>query len=243
MKIPLTINPGDAEVKIMSNVSRRFNILLILSVALSVVLSSLAVSVFLMVRIKESTVERNQVHLMGISRTISSYIESAVNVNYQLSVSSDIRKTILEADPDWAKRSELYDSLYDTSSPPAADAGYPPLAELKIHFSFADLFHVEDREGNQTARSHGPLGQRSERWWYQRIAVNQDYRPFISGSYFSLTGGIPVATIFHPVIEKGEFLGIMATDVNFDRLQELVQGALEDTYVIVTDMDGVIIAH
>ncbi len=68
---------------------------------------------------------------------------------------------------------------------------------------------------------------------------------FIDHSYFSVTGNKPVASAFHPVFQDDRFTGIMGTDINFDRLQDMISGYLNspDLYAIVIDSAGVIIAH
>ena len=117
--------------------------------------------------------------------------------------------------------------------------------ELQQRYDFVELFFLQDADGNQCARSYGDLGQRADRWWFKTMALNKNYHPFLSHSYYSLTGAKPVASIFHPVMDGERFLGIMGMDINFQELQELVESymVLEDMYAIVTDMEGVVIAH
>ncbi len=229
----------------MSKISRKFNLLLILSVALSVFLSSLSITVYLLIRYEQNILERDRIQLDGISENIRAFLEHAITINYQLSISPEIRDSILEADSDWDIRSSLYSSEYETSSSSGLRSGHPLLTELQSRYNFTELFFVQDKNGDQTARSLGALGRRADRWWYKNIALEQDYRPFLSHSYYSLTGGIPVASIFHPIMDKGQFIGIMGMDINFAKLQEIVESfmVLDDMYAIVTDMEGVIIAY
>ena len=67
----------------------------------------------------------------------------------------------------------------------------------------------------------------------------------MSKSYYSMTGDKPVASAFHPIFKDNRFIGIMGTDINFDKLQGLVQNYLDskDLFAIIIDPEGVVIAH
>jgi len=112
-------------------------------------------------------------------------------------------------------------------------------------YDFVELFFVQDAAGDQTSRSFGPLGHRGQRWWFRKITENHNYRSFMSKSYYSMTGDKPVASAFHPIYRDNRFIGVMGTDINFDKLQGMVQNYLdtEDLYAVVIDPEGVIIAH
>ncbi|MBF9018226.1 MULTISPECIES: HD domain-containing phosphohydrolase [unclassified Oceanispirochaeta] len=229
----------------MSKVSRKFNTLLILSVALSVFFSSMTVTVYLLFRAEKDTHEKNLIHLQGLAENIRAFLDHGVTLNYQLSINPEIKDSILEAEEDWDTRRENYSRNYNTDTAVQDLFGTPLLSMLQQQYDFVELFFVQDKQGFQTARSFGALGQRTDRWWFKKMAVNQDYRSFLSHSYYSLTGGKPVASIFHPIMDEGQFIGIMGMDINFDKLQEIVESymVLEDIYAIVTDMEGVVIAH
>jgi HD-GYP domain-containing protein (c-di-GMP phosphodiesterase class II) len=229
----------------MSKVSRKFNTLLILSVALSVFFSSMTVTVYLLFRSEKDTHEKDLIHLQGLSENIRAFLDHGVTLNYQLSINPDIKDSILEADKNWNSRTDAYESSYDIKSSLHDLSGFSVLSNLQQQYDFVELFFVQDKQGNQTARSFGPIGQRADRWWYKKMAVSQDYRSFLSHSYYSLTGDKPVASIFHPIMYEGQFIGIMGMDINFDKLQDIVESymVLEDMYAIVTDMEGVVIAH
>ncbi len=228
----------------MSKVSRKFNLLLILSVSLSVLFSSMSITVYLLIRSERDLHEKDLIHLQGLAENISGFLDHAFTLNYQLSINPDIRKSILEAG-EWEERRALYSERFNTGTAPGGGSGFPLLADLQQRYDFVELFFLQDKDGDQCARSSGPLGRRADRWWFKQMAVNQDYRAFLSHSYYSLTGAKPVASIFHPVMDGGRFIGIMGMDINFQKLQELVESymVLEDMYAIVTDMEGVVIAH
>lgn len=229
----------------MSKVSRKFNTLLILSVALSVLFSSMTITVYLLFRSEKDTHEKDLIHLQGLSENIRSFLDHCVTLNYQLSINPDVKNTILDAQENWDIRRERYALRYNTETSLNDRSGYPLLSNLQQQYSFVELFFVQDQFGHQTARSFGPIGRREDRWWYKKMAVNQDYRSFLSHSYYSLTGAKPVASIFHPIMDNGQFIGIMGMDINFEKLQEIIESymILEDMYAIVTDMEGVVIAH
>ncbi|MDA3958262.1 HD domain-containing phosphohydrolase [Oceanispirochaeta sp.] len=189
--------------------------------------------------------EKDQIQLQGLAENIRGFLDHAVTINYQLSLNPEIRNTIINADPDWDRRSKAYNLLYDTQSSPIDTSGLPLLDQIQKQYDFVELFFVQDSQGDQTARSFGSLGRRADRWWFKEMAVNQDYRSFLSHSYYSLTGAKPVASVFHPIMDEGSFVGIMGMDINFQKLQDIVESfiILDDMYAIVTDMDGVVIAH
>ena len=109
---------------------------------------------------------------------------------------------------------------------------------------YVDLFFIQGTDGMQTARSKGKLGDRSQRWWFKQIM--EDKKPFVSKSYFSLSGGIPVTSIFIPIYDQSNNLkGIMGTDIKLDTLQEMVEKITkkDGIYAYVIDSEGVVIAH
>lgn len=109
---------------------------------------------------------------------------------------------------------------------------------------YFELLFIQDEYGMQTARSEGSLGDRSQRWWFKKIM--DDKKPFVSKSYFSMTGNIAVTSIFLPIHSKNNSLmGIMGSDIKLDKLQEMVEKiTIEDgIFAYVIDSEGVVIAH
>jgi len=229
----------------MSKITRKFNLLLILSVGLSVLLSTLTITAYLLFRSGKDMHEKDLIHLRGLADSIEGYLDHAFTLNYQLSINPEILDTIRTAAPDWNARLDLYDRTYLTGRSVQEGSGYPLLTTIHKQYGFVELLFVQDAAGDQTARSYGPVGHRGERWWFRAMAEEQNYRPFLSHSYYSMTGDKPVASIFHPIMEKGRFMGIMGMDINFRHLQTLVDSYLmsRDMYAVVTDRKGVVIAH
>lgn len=216
----------------MSKISRKFNFLLILSIGLPVIISSVTLSTYLLNRSASQRHEMNLIYIDGLVENIESFLEQTNMLNLHLSINSEIKDSLITANKNWEERQNEY-------------KGLELLTEMQELYEFVDLFFLQDIEGNQTARSSGNLGQRASRWWFKQIMADPNHKSFLSHSYFSVTGNKPVASVFHPVYNDGEFIGIMGTDINFEYLQNLVEGFLgtSDLYALVTDMDGTVIAH
>ena len=99
----------------MRKISYKFNLLLILSVTVSVLISSLATTTYLLYTSEKDTHEKNLVHIKGLADNISSFLDHATTLNYQLSLNSQIVNSLLMADPQWDNRVKSYNRLYNTS--------------------------------------------------------------------------------------------------------------------------------
>ncbi|MFZ5352410.1 MAG: cache domain-containing protein [Bacillota bacterium] len=108
---------------------------------------------------------------------------------------------------------------------------------------FFDLLYMMDTKGDQTARSKGSLGNRVSRWWF--IQMMETKKPFVSKSYYSLSGNIAVNSIYFPVYNAyGQLLGIMGSDIKLDAIQEMVDKfSTESRYAYVLDGEGAVVAH
>ena len=228
----------------MSKISRKMYLLLVLSIGLSVTISSWFITAYLLIQSEKDQNQINKIHLEGLVDSIEQFFMHAVTLNHMLAINPNLVDTVVNS-PDWEERSRLYTETYNVREGVAPDSGFPLLAQTHLDYSFIELLFLQDAAGDQTARSFGPLGRRKERWWYKKIAGEEDYWPFISHSYYSLTGQKPVASIFHPVFQGEDFAGILGMDINFNHLQRLTASYLnsDEMYAIVVDMNGVIIAH
>ncbi len=228
----------------MSKISRKMYLLLVLSIGLSVTISSWFITAYLLIQSEKDQNQINEIHLEGLVDSIEQFFMHAVTLNHMLAINPTLADTVVNS-PGWEERSRIYGDRYNVREGVAPDSGFPLLAETHLDYSFIELLFLQDARGDQTARSFGPLGRREERWWFKKIAGEKDYRPFISHSYYSLTGKKPVASIFHPVFQGQDFAGIMGMDINFNHLQKLTASYLnsDEMYAIVVDMNGVIIAH
>ena len=226
-------------------VASKFNLLIVLSVVISVTISSVSITIFLLHRYTEDVIEKDQLHMKGLASSVKGFIDHAFSLNYMLSINPEIVEHLAAAYKDWSKRVAEYNRQYDTSLKLKDTSGLPLLVNTQKRYDFVELFFVQDDSGDQTSRSFGPLGNRGQRWWFRKITENQNYRSFMSKSYYSMTGDKPVASAFHPIYKDNRFIGVMGTDINFDELQGMVQNYLDtkDLYAVVIDPEGVIIAH
>lgn len=229
----------------MRKISSKFNWLLILSVSLSVIISTIATTSYLIHISEKNTHDKNIIHIKGLSNNIREYLNNAYTLNYQLSLNPLISKQLSSSEADWDSRVDNYNSKYDTNSSFGSNTGSPFLVKIQNEYNFIDLVYIQDKDGDQTGKSYGRLGHRKDRWWYKEFIHERKFQPFISKSYYSLTGNKPVASIFHPLMDKDEFLGIIGMDIVFSDLQQNVETYLntENMYAIVVDTEGVVIAH
>ena len=227
------------------SVASKFNWLIILFAVVSITISSVTVTLFLLHRYTEDVIEKDQLHMKGLASSVKGFIDHAFSLNYMLSINPEIVEHLSAAPNDWSQRVAEYNRQYDTSLQLKDHSGLSLLVHTQKIYDFVELFFVQDAAGDQTSRSFGPLGHRGERWWFRKITEDQNYRSFMSKSYYSMTGDKPVASAFHPVYKDDRFIGVMGTDINFDKLQRMVQNYLDskDLYAVVIDTEGVVIAH
>jgi len=227
------------------SVASKFNLLIILFVVVSITISSVTVTLFLLDRYTEDVIEKDRLHMKGLASSVKGFIDHAFSLNYLLSINPDIVEHLAAADKNWPGRLSEYERQYDTAHGLNDNSGLRLLVQTQKIYGFVELFFVQDASGDQTSRSFGPLGHRGERWWFRKFVKDKNYRSFMSKSYYSMTGDKPVASAFHPIYKNSSFIGIMGTDINFDMLQKMVQNYLDskDLYAVVIDTEGVIIAH
>lgn len=74
----------------------------------------------------------------------------------------------------------------------------------------------------------------------------EDKQPFVSKSYYSLTGNVAVTSVFIPIYDSSSnMLGIMGADIKLDVLQNIVEkfSNSKGFYAYIIDGEGVVIAH
>ncbi len=227
------------------SIASKLAVFLMVSVFASVIISSAIITGYLLDWFGKDIHEKDMLHIKGLSGTVKGFMDLAFSVNYQLSINPEIVNAVLEADKNWENRIERYKEGKDLTGGFSDTSGMPLLVKMQKMYDFTELFFVQDAGGDQVARSFGPLGHRSGRWWFKEIVADKHYKSFISKSYYSMTGDKLVTSAFHPIYHDNEFIGIMGTDINFWKLQEMVQAYLSssDLKAIVIDNEGVIIAH
>jgi len=237
--------PDSVFKSINTKVASKFNGLIILAVLVSVLTSSTFITGYLMHRFSQDVIAKDRLHNKGLAHAVKGFVDHAYSLNDQLSRHPTIVAALKTAAPNWDQRVAQYEAAVAALDNSVTIAGLPFLSDMQARYRFADLFFLQDAKGDQVARSFGPLGHRGQRWWFKQMTADGEYKPFFSRSYFSITGNKPVASAFHPVFAENRFAGIMGTDINFDRLQDMISGYLnsDDLYAMVIDNEGVIIAH
>ncbi|QGG48590.1 methyl-accepting chemotaxis protein [Heliorestis convoluta] len=96
----------------------------------------------------------------------------------------------------------------------------------------------------QTARSSGELGDRANRWWFKKIMDGPD-KPFVSKSYYSISGNMAVSSVIMPIYRDNELVGIFGSDLKLESLQELVDRTIEgqERYAYIIDGEGYVVAQ
>ena len=229
----------------MHRLSRKLNLVFILSVGIIVIILSLLISYNLFIKFNTERNEKGIILSKFLADYTKDFLQNATSLNYQMSLNSDIRDSVLNAEPNWYKRVKEYSDSYDVLNTFSDNSGLFLLTTMQKQYDFVDLFFVQDSKGNQVGRSFGPLRQRADRWWHKTISEDVNHKSFISPVYYSATKYIPVASIFHPIYKDDIFIGSIGLDLNFDRLQEFVESYMEsgNMKAIITDMNGVIVAN
>ena len=120
----------------------------------------------------------------------------------------------------------------------------PILARCVERNTYLEQIYIQGTDGMQTGRSPGELADRSARWWFQQVLEEKE--SFISKSYYSVATGMPCASIFFPMYQGEELVGIYAADLKLDFLQDLIgeYSREEDGRIsFVIDGEGAVVAH
>lgn len=120
----------------------------------------------------------------------------------------------------------------------------PILAQCVANNSYLESIYIQGTDGMQTGRSSGELADRSTRWWFTQTM--SDKVPFISKSYYSVATGATCTSIFFPMYLDGEMIGVYATDMKLDFLQNLIgeySNEADGRISFVIDGEGAVVAH
>lgn len=192
--------------------------MIVIVCALAVSLSGIIVLVF--TKSYESEIyDRNQDKSRLVAGEIATFLDGAYGITEELSVNPSIL---------------TMDTKIQT----------PILEDCVARNSYLELLYIQGIDGMQTGRSSGELADRSTRWWF--IQTMEEQKPFISKSYYSVNTGMPCASIFFPMYDKGKLVGIFAVDLKLNYLQSLVEefSDVENGEIsFVIDGEGVVVAH
>ncbi|MZP31396.1 HAMP domain-containing protein [Heliobacterium undosum] len=163
--------------------------------------------------------DKNEAYATMIAGNVKTYLEKAYSVSDVLAKSGDI--TAFQ--PEMQKKALI-----------AAIQSNP----------YFELFFIQGTDGMQTARSSGNLGDRSNRWWFKKIMKEPD-KPFITPSYFSMTGNVAVSSVILPIRQDGNLVGVFGADLKLGALQDFVEqmNQGEGQFAFILDGDGVVVAH
>jgi len=166
---------------------------------------------------EEQIIAENARQALYVSRSLQSFISAAYKEVENLAFNSDVISMSTE------RQTPAFVSSVDRND-------------------YFELLYAQGMDGMQTGRSSGKLGNRKERWWF--VKMEQTRKPFVSESYYSVGTNMPCASVFYPIMNKAEMIGIMAGDIKLSALHDLVAETAEiDSYSFILDAKGVVVAH
>lgn len=195
-----------------------FRQILIPVLAVICVLAVMILTIF-MTAYEKDIYSRNQDISNLLAEEISVFMDGAYSVNEELAVNPSILTMETEIQT-------------------------PILAQCVGRNTYLEQIYIQGTDGLQTGRSQGELADRSTRWWF--VQVMSEKKPFISKSYYSVATGMPCASIFFPMYQGEEMIGVYAADLKLDFLQNLIgeYSHKEDGRIsFVIDGEGVVVAH
>jgi len=210
--------------KITNNLKKRSikSELLFTMLSISIVLTFgiiIGVSTILSKNYDSEINNKNEIISNLISKNISSFMDTSYKVTEELAYNSEIRSA----------SSDIKGELLKNS------------AKRNPYF---EILYIQNETGMQTGRSSGALANRADRWWF--IKEKDNPVPFVSKSYYSISTKNPVTSIFIPLMDGSKFVGVMGSDINLSKLQELVKENSDEEagrYSFVIDGEGVVVAH
>ena len=75
-------------------VASKFNLLIVLSVVISIMVSSVTITLFLLQRHATDVIEKDKLHLKGLASSVKGFIDHAFTVNYLLSINPEITEHV-----------------------------------------------------------------------------------------------------------------------------------------------------
>jgi methyl-accepting chemotaxis protein len=203
----------------MKSLKTRLIVIMLVLVILPFAISNVVGFFFISQGFHETLEQNNKTLATSISDNVSAFIDKSYTLTEEISHLNDVEAFNAE---------KQKDILAD-------------IAERNSHF---DLLYIQGTDGMQTARSSGKNGDRSGRWWFQQIM--EDKQPFVSKSYYSVNGNVPVTSVILPIYnESKSLMGVMGSDIKLDALQTMVEkfSKNQNSYVYILDGEGVVIAH
>ncbi|MBM7685434.1 methyl-accepting chemotaxis protein [Defluviitalea raffinosedens] len=203
----------------MKSIRKQLIFVMLLLVIIPFVIFNVIGYIFISRGFQESLEENNKFLAIAIADNVRGFIDKAYSTTEEIAYLKDVKNFLIEEQQnivvDTAKRHPYFDLLYITRS----------------------------ADGMQTATSAGELADRSARWWFKQMI--KDKEPFVSASYYSVNGNVPVTSIFLPIYKDSELVGIMGADIKLDALQTMVEefSQGQNSYTYIIDGEGNVIAH
>lgn len=163
--------------------------------------------------------EENSNTASFVSRSVGNFMDMAYRITQQLAYMNDIYSM---------------DTKIQT----------PILKGTVERNDYFELIYIQDMNGDQTGRSSGELGNRAGRWWFTQM--QETWEPFVSKSYYSVNTNMACASIFMPLEKNRRKVGILATDIKLEKIQESVAEFSDldsGKITFIIDGEGVVVAH
>lgn len=154
-----------------------------------------------------------------MSQEISTFLDGAYSVSEELSVNPSILTM-------------------------NADIQHSILKNCVERNEYLELLYVQGIDGMQISASSGELLDRSARWWFKQVMEQK--KAFISKSYYSANTGMPCASIFFPMYDNSNMIGIFGVDLKLEYLQSIMEEFSDEKkgeISFVIDGEGVVVAH
>jgi|GEM_PF-806681 PAS domain S-box-containing protein len=183
---------------------------------------------------------------LGVAMTVSYYLISTdfeghieqTNAVMAESLASNIRQFMTNAyniSADLAKNPDVIG--FNPSKQQAA------VMDTVTQHPFFQLVITHKLNGDQTARSSGPLTNRVDRWWFQKFMAEK--KPYIGASYYSVFSNTAVTTMVHGIYDGDELVGLVMANIQTTTLQPMVEkyNSGAGNYAYLLDGDGMVVVH
>jgi methyl-accepting chemotaxis protein len=202
----------------MKSIRQQLIIFTLLLVIVPLLSSNLANTYYMNQNYAKELEENNKTLAASLSAQVTAFIEKGYSITEQIALNSDVKSFV-----GTKQKQVISDAI-----------GKNP---------YFDLLYIQGANGMQTARTTGTLGDRSGRWWF--IKVVNEKSSFVSKSYYSVSGNVPVTTIAMPIYDENKtFAGVMGADIKLGDIQNIVEKYSQGSrYAFIIDGEGVVIAH
>lgn len=202
----------------MKSIHQKLVVYSLLLVILPLLISNVSNILFVSSNFEDELKQENEEIANSIAKQVSAFIDKGYSITEQISLDNEVKEFIPE------KQKQQILNVINKNS-------------------YFDILYITGIDGMQTAGTSGELANRSNRWWFKKVVEEQS--SFVSNSYYSVVGNVPVTTIAMPINdETGKLVGVMGADIKLDSLQEIIEDNNKGSkYAFIVDGEGVVIAH